>query len=275
MVKRNLEFWDNDNQIIAVAHRGGDGAGIEKENSLPAFKSAYNLGYRWLETDVVPTKDNRLLAIHGRGFQLKPNKDLPTRIKIHCLNHEQALKTIKVGGEPPILLDDLLDTFPDVKFFIDPKTPKAALLLANTLKKRQDLSRICVASFVLGNTKRVRRALHDASHTDQKIKIGGLGPLYAGSLRIVALLPILRPIFVAHIKRADITSLHLPYRWLKGKRSSSLINLAHTLNLKVAVYTPNTDRNICAMLNNKVDAIMSDKITLLSELVKTNRHKRI
>jgi glycerophosphoryl diester phosphodiesterase len=58
-------FWDDIIAPVLVAHRGGDAAGIEKENSLAAFQAAYDLGYRWFETDVVTTKDGQLLAIHG------------------------------------------------------------------------------------------------------------------------------------------------------------------------------------------------------------------
>ena len=149
-------FWDDAVFPLAVAHRGGDGAGIEKENSLAAFQAAYDLGYRWLETDVVPTSDGKLLAIHGRGFQRHPNKDMPSRLKVQRMTYAEALDNIRVGGEKLVTLNELLDAFPDVKFFLDPKTLKAAPALARTLIQRpHDLNRVWVGSFIPFNNARV------------------------------------------------------------------------------------------------------------------------
>ncbi len=97
--KPQPKFWQNSKFPIAIAHRGGDAAGIEKENSMKAFQAAYDLGYRWFETDVVSTLDDKLLAIHGRGFQLRPNKDLPLRFTIQELATKQSSKKLSVANQ--------------------------------------------------------------------------------------------------------------------------------------------------------------------------------
>ncbi|MDB5160792.1 MAG: glycerophosphodiester phosphodiesterase, partial [Candidatus Saccharibacteria bacterium] len=60
-------FWNGSRLPVAIAHRGGDGAGVKKENTVAAFKAAWDLGYEYGETDSVVTSDGLVIAIHGAG----------------------------------------------------------------------------------------------------------------------------------------------------------------------------------------------------------------
>ena len=51
-------------RFCALAHRGGWAAGADGENSVAAFRSAVELGYTHLETDVHATSDGVLIAFH-------------------------------------------------------------------------------------------------------------------------------------------------------------------------------------------------------------------
>lgn len=248
-----------------VAHRGGDGAGIEKENSLKAFRAAYELGYRWFETDVVPTRDGKLLAIHGRGYQRHPNADLPSRVRLQRLSYGEVEHKIKVGGEPAVLLTELLNSFTDSKFFLDPKTYKAASVLAEVLIERPDyISRVCVGSFLPFNTSRVyRRVLRG---TGENLAVSILGPLRNCVLWLSVHLNWLLPVARSHISLAHSGSVHIPYKWILSHKGHKFLDLAHKLGVKVAVYTPNERQTIETCQDKGVDIIMSDKVGLLKQI---------
>lgn len=266
--QQQSKFWAGATFPIAVAHRGGDGAGIEKENSIAAFQAAYDLGYRWFETDLVPTRDGMLLALHGRGFQRHPNRDLPSRLRIQRMSYAEVMQSIKIGGEKILTLEELLDAFPDVKFFIDPKTLKAAPALAKSLIKRpQDIDRVWIGSFIPFNNAIVYRIVKQA--TAQKVGLALLGPLKSIPIKLAAIMPILKPVASAYIRWTRAESIHIPYGWIAGKSGMKIIELCRELGLKTGVYTPNSNQDIKGSLDKGVDVIMSDNIRILKTLIKS------
>jgi glycerophosphoryl diester phosphodiesterase len=266
--KQQLRFWRSFKAPVAVAHRGGDGAGIEKENSLKAFKAAYKLGYRWFETDVVATKDRQLIVSHGRGFQLHPNKDLPTRTRLQRMTLAQIRKEIKVGSEEVLLFEDLLDKFPDVKFFVDPKTYRSVPALIKCLSKRpKDIDRICIGAFSKMRTIRVAYIIK--KNTGKDVCTSILGPINAYPIYVAARLYFFRSFAKYYVQETNAGSIHVPYRWIANspKAGRKLVKYAHKLGLKVAVFTPNTEKAISAALDAGVDIIMSDRVGLLMKLL--------
>lgn len=268
-----LKFWINSNPPIAVAHRGGDGAGIEKENSIKAFRAAYDLGYRWFETDVVATKDKALLAIHGRGYQLHPNKDLPSRTKIGRMKLQKVHINIKIGGEKVPLLEELLDEFTDVKFFVDPKTFGSVAPLIKLLSSRpSDVERVCIGSF--SKMRTLRTSFIIKRNTKKEVCTSILGPWNAYPVYVAARLRILVPFAKHYVQETNAGSLHVPFRWITNspKAGKKLIRFAHELGLKVAVYTPNGEEDIKNCLLAGVDVVMSDRVHLLNKITEA-KHK--
>jgi glycerophosphoryl diester phosphodiesterase len=47
---------------LVIAHRGA--SAVAPENTMPAFEAAWAAGAEWVETDVQPCSDNRLVLIH-------------------------------------------------------------------------------------------------------------------------------------------------------------------------------------------------------------------
>lgn len=269
MKKRHqpAKFWDKANFPVAAAHRGGDAAGFEKENSLKAFKAAYDMGYRWFETDVVSTSDGVLLAIHGRGFQKRPNKDLPSRLKVQRMKYAEAKKNLIVGGEKVLTLREILDTFPDIKLFVDPKTYRAAPVLADFLISRpQDLNRVCIGSFHARNTGLVRKRLKKTANGD--IACAAIGSFRGLWLTLSAKATFLRPLLRFYVRWTRISAFYLPYKKLEGARGRKLVKFAHKNGLKVAAYTPNDQKSIEVSLSAGADVIMSDNVKLLKHFIK-------
>jgi glycerophosphoryl diester phosphodiesterase len=261
-------FWEGAKLPIAVAHRGGDVAGPEKENSMAAFTAAYSLGYRWFETDVVPTKDGKLLAIHGRGFQPNANKDLPLRKSIQRMSYKEAQERIVVGGESAPLLEELLESFPDSKFFVDPKTAKAAKRLTKLLKNRpEDLDRMCVGSFLLKRNWQIARSVKRA--TGKELCTSILGPASAWPIYWSSKIKFLKPFARQYVKRTHAHSVHVPYSWFYDTQDGkNLVEHIHGLGLKIAAYTPNDEDSIKNSIDSGVDIIISDQVGLLSKLIK-------
>jgi glycerophosphoryl diester phosphodiesterase len=133
---------------LAIAHRGG--AGLAAENTLEAFQRSYDLGVRYLETDVRLTADGQLVAFHDRWL----NRVTPAsgRLRRHTLAELMALPVLggqptpTLGGQPTPTLAAVLATFPRACFTLDVKTEAAIAPLAELLTATALAPRVCVAA---------------------------------------------------------------------------------------------------------------------------------
>jgi Glycerophosphoryl diester phosphodiesterase family len=135
---------------MAIAHRGG--AALAPENTLQAFRLAASLGFRYLETDVRATRDGRLVCFHD------PTVDRVTGAHGR-LNRYRAnvLGRLLVNGVEPIpTLAEALDELPDCNFTLDIKEAAVVGPLAELLRSRRDVGRVCVAAAWDGWLDRLR-----------------------------------------------------------------------------------------------------------------------
>ncbi len=131
-----------------IAHRGGNAVGKEKENTIAAFRSAVALGYTHLETDVICTKDGKVLAYHGARNRHQARKTgLILRRKLEAMTYDQIQSYTNAGGEPLPLLSEILDAFPDAMIKIDAKTDRVAQPLIELLRSRNEWERVAVGTF--------------------------------------------------------------------------------------------------------------------------------
>src|SRR5262245_7960504 len=155
---------------VPYAHRGGALEG--RENTMPAFEAAVNLGYRYVETDVQVTADGVLAAFHDDDL----SRTCGRPGKISQLPWSEV-RTVLVGGEAPIpLLADLVGAWPDLRVNIDCKSDRAVDALASTLRRCNALDRVLVGSFSDRRTQRLRGMLGDQLATS-------LGPVGVGNMR--------------------------------------------------------------------------------------------
>src|SRR4051812_5594192 len=87
-------FWNSPDRPIAIAHRGGAGAlGAEKhkqENTIKTFKNVWDMGYRYIELDVISTSDKKVIVIHvakNRWDRLAHQKDKPNAKLLQTMTH--------------------------------------------------------------------------------------------------------------------------------------------------------------------------------------------
>lgn len=141
---------------LAIAHRGG--AGEWPENSSAAFRAAYDLGYRYMETDVHLSLDGEVVAFHDPTLDRLGGES----VAIQARNWSQ-IKNIELqgGGNVP-LMRDLFSQLPDAYFNIDMKCNEVVRPLIALVKECQAEARVCLASFVDHRVATVRRAFNNA-----------------------------------------------------------------------------------------------------------------
>lgn len=256
-------FYEGQPGSIAIVHRGGDAAGPEKENSLAAFESAYRAGYIFGETDAVVTKDGVPLAFHGAANKKIAEKTgLPLREFVQSLTLDEVNEQIRIGGEPMPLLEELLLTFPEMRFFIDPKTPEAVTPTAKIIERLHAKDRVSIGAFSYKRTKETAELL--GSQKDVCTSLAALGSLALLGLGNRITTPLVKPYFGS----TEATSLQVPHNIV----TPNMIERAHELGIHVIVWPlsplKNDNRNYMEKaLDQGVYGLMSDHTAELKEAV--------
>ena len=243
----------NDN-FIAFAHRGGNDFG--PENSLKSFLGAYEIGYKYLETDVHLSKDGHLVAFHDESLDRVTNKT--GLIKDLKLSDIKKAK-IDNSDEIPTLIE-LLDNIPNCFFNIDCKSDDTVIPLIEVIKKFSLFDRVCIGSFSQKRINFIRDSL------GSKVKTS-MGPSEILLAKVLSNLP---------IKKAfESTYASLPIRRygieLLNKKN---INFLQKNNQKVIAWTINDESEMRLLIERGVDGIMTDKILLLKKiLIEQNKWK--
>ncbi len=235
----------------AFAHRGGDEVAVE--NSLEAFQAAYDLGYRYLETDVHLSRDGVLIACHDADL----SRLLGDERNICDLTAGELQKIQLAGGASIPTLAHLLEQFPDAYFNIDAKARAACEPLAHLINQMGVHERICIGSFFDLHIRRIRRTLSQSvCHSLGK---RGVARFYLG-----ARLGLWQP-FTA-------SCVQIPMR--VGRRelvTPKIVAYAHRMGLKLHVWTINDESQMNALLDMGVDGIMTDKLSVLKGVLQRRK----
>ena len=236
--------------VVAVAHRGGALDGLE--NTLAAFRRAYALGYRDLETDVHATRDGVLVAFHDARLE----RVTQTGGAIAELDADE-LRRLRVGGREPIpLLAELLDAFPDCRFVVDPKSDAAVAPLAAVLRAADAVQRVTLGCFSQRRLGRLRRLLPGAATA-----AGPLELRWTLAVRQLRLGPWALP------RRPAVLSMPVRHGRVELVEPR-LIALAHARGLGVHVWTVNAEDEMQRLLDLGVDALVTDELTLLRDVLR-------
>ena len=228
---------------IAFAHRGG--AIDQPENTLPAFQNAVDLGYRYVETDVHVTADGVLVAFHDSTLD-RVTDATGNITDLTWAEVSQALVVGLDGTKAPIpRLDELLETFPDIRFNIDPKQHSSAEPLMSLLARFDCLDRVCVGSFSDSRLQSFRARFGD------RICLG-LGPRSIAKLRLSSMVR-RAPSLPGHIAQVPPTQKGVPIV------DARFVETAHAAGLQVHVWTIDEPRQMHELLDLGVDGIMTDR----------------
>jgi len=234
---------------LAFAHRGG--ADEAPENSLAAFSRAYDLGYRWFETDVRSTADGELVVFHDPT--LRRTTGLPERLDgLEVTDLEQ----VRPGGEPMLRFVDLVEAFPDVRFNVDPKDDGAAPLLAHAVRALQLGERVCIASFSDARLSWLRVALGPEVLT-------ALGPR-----EVLRLAGAAKRRATWRLRGHHVVQVPSGPRWLPLV-DRGFVRAAHRSGLDVHVWTVDDPKTMQRLLDLGVDWLMTDRPAVLRDVLHT------
>lgn len=237
-------FLDSEHPI-GIAHRGG--AGPNPENTLPAFRAAVEIGYRYLETDVHLTADSVVVAFHD------PQLDRVTdRMgKISDLSWHEVSEAI-VGGSARIpRLADLLTAFPAARFNIDAKSDAVVEPLLAVIHELDSDDRVCVASFSHKRMARIR-ASPDRRFCTSASQLG----VASAWLRAHGI--------PAPRTNADVLQVPVRYGPIRIV-TRRYVDRAHRDGLPVHVWTVDDRAEMHHLLDLGVDGLMTDQPEILRD----------
>ncbi len=232
-------------QFIAFAHRGGTDQ--LPENTIPAFRHAYELGYRYLETDVQLTRDGYLVAFHDNDlFRTCHTKGL-----INEMTWQEVSRARVDGKEPIPLLSELLEEFPEAFLNIDSKSDPTVEPLIDALKKSNALPRVCIGSFSHKRISQFRAALGKQVCTS------------ASPIEVVR--------WIAGNVATEPSCFQVPAR--QGPIpvvTSRTVRSAHSAGKPIHVWTIDEAHDMQRLIDLGVDGLMTDQSITLKRVLEAN-----
>lgn len=235
---------------LPIAHRGGSLDGVE--NTMASFAAAVHEGYRYLETDVRVTADGELVAFHDATI----DRVIGSAGRLRELTWHE-LSQLRVGGREPVpRFKEVLKTWPEARFVIDPKCDEAVEPLIQVLRDYDAVDRVCVGSFSDERLEQVREAFGPALCTS-------MGPRELMRLRLAAW----RLIPIRAVPRAA-RCVQMPVRYGPVRLAEPrCIELAHRLGLQVHAWTINRKATMHDLLDLGMDGIITDDLVALRDVL--------
>ncbi|MBI5849050.1 MAG: glycerophosphodiester phosphodiesterase [Nitrospirae bacterium] len=213
--------------FLKIGHRGA--GAYEIENTVESFKKAVELGANAVELDVRQSKDGHLILSHDDNLKRVFGIDLPV--------HEASLAELKkTSGNKMITLEDALQALGSKvkKILVELKEIGHEKKILDTIKKEKRKGKVIIVSFHTEALDAVRKL-------DQEIETGLIytkfrNPIEAAlKLQAQYLVPLYRFTHTRDIEKA------------------------HKNNLKVIVWTINTEEEARTYRAKGVDGIATDK----------------
>lgn len=250
---------------LALAHRGGlsYGPNVGLENSMAAFRTAVELGYRYLETDVHATLDGELVAFHD------PRLDRVTDMTGAIADLPYAtVRRARIGDREPIpLLADLFEEFPDARINIDIKDDRALAATVREIRRHAAEERVCIGAF---SPRRLRAARAE------------LGPRVCSAAgQIGTALLRFSPAALSRLLHTPAPVLQVPARHpLRGRLvelvTPDFVRTAHAMGKQVHVWFHADQRQDATemhrLLDLGCDGLVVDHIDVLKDVLAQRGH---
>lgn len=237
-----------DTPPLAFAHRGGSGTAgnVGIENSLAAFTQAYELGFRYFETDVRSSSDGVVYAIHDETLdRLSGSSDAVSSLTAEQLDLQRLDQR-----EPFAQLETLYETFPDARLNIDIKSDDVLEPMCELIERHGAHARTLLASFSHRRLRRVRRRVPGVATSASSVE--------AALIKLVPA-PVLRAFGGVAPVCLQVPATRGPIRVVTPR----FIRRAHALGLQVHVWTIDEAEQMHELLDLGVDGIITDRTDLL------------
>ena len=232
---------------------------VGRENTLAAFRAAWDAGVRHLETDVHATRDGVLVAVHDAVLDRVSDRrgaiaDLPW----------SEVSRARVGDEPIPRLAELMDALPEASFTIDIKAEGAIAPLVTVLDDPRRGPRACVGSFSERRlwSFRLRTRGRVATSAGRLgiawLRLAPIGWRLAHTPGVVYQVP--QTVTLGPLRLRVVTA--------------AFVRRAHTLGKQVHVWTIDDPATMAALLECGVDGIVTDRPDLALDLLARRGHTR-
>lgn len=231
---------------LAIAHRGG---GLEQEeNTMPAFAHAVALGFTHLELDVHATADGAVV-VHHDATLLRLTGD-PRAVSSLTLAELRGVRTH--GGARVPLLSEVLEGFPGAFVNIEAKSDAVVEPLIALVRQMGAVNRIGMGNFNPLRMARLRR---------------GLGPGLCWSPAHLGVLGLWLSGWGLPFP-ARFAMVQVPMRF-KGIDvvTPRFVAAAHARKIAVQVWTVDERAQMERLLDMGVDGVMTDRPSLLREVL--------
>ncbi|OYN91232.1 glycerophosphodiester phosphodiesterase family protein [Parenemella sanctibonifatiensis] len=242
-----------DAPFVALAHQGGPAYGPNRgrPNTLAAFRTAVDLGYTHLETDVHASAEGTVWIHH--------DPTLADGRAIADLS-DAELTGARVGSEPVPTLAQALEECAQARFNIDLKAAGAVAPVAEVIRRFGAEHRVCVGAFSNARLRQFRRLLPQVATS-----VGPIGVAYAAWLPVA---PRLAP------PAGDAFQIPQSHRIGPVRvptLTEQLVANAHARGQQVHVWTINDEATMEHLIDAGVDGIVTDAIEVLATVLRRRR----
>ena len=249
---------------VRFAHRGS--RLLWPENTAESFQGAIDLGYRYIETDVRITRDGVVVVFHDGTLERTTNGKGPVdQWDFADLQRLDAAYWFDPDGGYPLRgsgvrvrsLDEVLATWPEIRFNIDLKGSGLEWPVADVIKRQSRDETVLVGSFVDYRVFRFRRI------TRGEIAVA------AGPTAVLALVAASR---VGKTVRRPVAAYQLPYDYKLVPIDKKLVSAIHASGAQLHTWTVNETADMHRLLDLGVDGIVTDRPDLLNEVLRERGH---